>query len=423
MEKPRSSKKAGLVEIGSIRVDRSIEQQRGSCWEDCLSNQFPVTSFENVGNLSVFTVGAPHEGYTIETQLENNKMNGESSIISDEEIKVAKLFFQDGIANGPCTLYDSLGKLFFTGRFVNGYRSGRGKEYDTQGNVVFDGFFREGKKMKVYPVNEMKGYWKELADDNSDRVLSVSKRDDYGRKEGICFQYDAKGKITRVSEWNEDKEVSLLKQFIGDQMIEYKNGVKRYEGGFVDSLYLNYKRQGKGAAYDKNGRAVIYKGYYNLGKRHGRGISYHHREVRYDGEWMYGMTKRCFYTMIVSIVILWLLVVIGVCMFSLYVGIALLILLLICLGIYLFNLRPLRKLTLRCGLDHKITQIMNKPHVNISKYSFELTGRLDGLALLQSIEIGHNCFGSVQTFKIEGLKRLKSVKIGNNSFTQVKDDN
>ena len=36
-----------------------------------------------------------------------------------------------------------------------------------------------------------------------------------------------------------------------------------------------------------------------------------------------------------------------------------------------------------------------------------------------SIEIGDDCFGSVQTFKIEGLKRLRSVKIGNNSFTQV----
>ena len=41
--------------------------------------------------------------------------------------------------------------------------------------------------------------------------------------------------------------------------------------------------------------------------------------------------------------------------------------------------------------------------------------------LITSIEIGDDCFGSVQTFKIEGLERLKSVKIGNNSFTQVKE--
>ena len=37
---------------------------------------------------------------------------------------------------------------------------------------------------------------------------------------------------------------------------------------------------------------------------------------------------------------------------------------------------------------------------------------------LESIEIGNDCFGSVQTFQIDGLNRLKTIKIGNNSFTQ-----
>ena len=40
--------------------------------------------------------------------------------------------------------------------------------------------------------------------------------------------------------------------------------------------------------------------------------------------------------------------------------------------------------------------------------------------LVESIEIGDDCFGSVQTFKIDGLNRLKTIKIGKNSFTQVK---
>ena len=38
---------------------------------------------------------------------------------------------------------------------------------------------------------------------------------------------------------------------------------------------------------------------------------------------------------------------------------------------------------------------------------------------LESIEIGDDCFGSVQTFRIDGLNRLKKIKIGDNSFTQV----
>ena len=40
---------------------------------------------------------------------------------------------------------------------------------------------------------------------------------------------------------------------------------------------------------------------------------------------------------------------------------------------------------------------------------------------LQSIEIGDDCFESVQTFKIDGLNRLKSLTIGKNSFTQEKN--
>ena len=40
---------------------------------------------------------------------------------------------------------------------------------------------------------------------------------------------------------------------------------------------------------------------------------------------------------------------------------------------------------------------------------------------VRSIEIGDDCFESVQTFQIDGLDRLKTIKIGKNSFTQVKE--
>ena len=39
---------------------------------------------------------------------------------------------------------------------------------------------------------------------------------------------------------------------------------------------------------------------------------------------------------------------------------------------------------------------------------------------LESIEIGDDCFGSIQRFRIVGLNRLKTIKIGHNSFTQLK---
>ena len=42
-------------------------------------------------------------------------------------------------------------------------------------------------------------------------------------------------------------------------------------------------------------------------------------------------------------------------------------------------------------------------------------------SIVESIEIGNDCFGSVKTFQIDGLNRLKTIKIGNNSFTQKRN--
>ena len=46
---------------------------------------------------------------------------------------------------------------------------------------------------------------------------------------------------------------------------------------------------------------------------------------------------------------------------------------------------------------------------------------LSRFTLVESIEIGNDCFGSVETFQIDGLNRLQTIKIGYNSFTQKKN--
>ena len=44
-------------------------------------------------------------------------------------------------------------------------------------------------------------------------------------------------------------------------------------------------------------------------------------------------------------------------------------------------------------------------------------------SIVESIEIGNDCFGSVKTFQIDGLNRLKTIKIGINSFTELMEFN
>ena len=66
-------------------------------------------------------------------------------------------------------------------------------------------------------------------------------------------------------------------------------------------------------------------------------------------------------------------------------------------------------------------------NLNIPNWSFNnelnmIELNLNRFINLESIEIGDDCFGSIQRFRIVGLNRLKSLKIGINSFTQVKNN-
>ena len=64
-------------------------------------------------------------------------------------------------------------------------------------------------------------------------------------------------------------------------------------------------------------------------------------------------------------------------------------------------------------------------NLNIPNWSFNnelnmIELNLNRFLNLESIEVGNDCFGSIQRFEIEGLNRLQRLKIGDNSFTQVK---
>ena len=66
-------------------------------------------------------------------------------------------------------------------------------------------------------------------------------------------------------------------------------------------------------------------------------------------------------------------------------------------------------------------------NLNIPSWSFNNELNMNELNLnrfmnVESIIIGNECFGTVQTFQIDGLNRLQRLKIGHNSFTQVKSN-
>ena len=72
------------------------------------------------------------------------------------------------------------------------------------------------------------------------------------------------------------------------------------------------------------------------------------------------------------------------------------------------------------SIDNSITSInvRNGSNNDINYKVFDYSE----LNHIESIEIGNDCFGSVETFKIDRLNGLKRIKIGYNSFTLTKND-
>ena len=138
------------------------------------------------------------------------------------------------------------------------------------------------------------------------------------------------------------------------------DGILVYKG-----IMINWKRFGYGTSYHNNG-AIEYEGYWCDDNRFGIGKVYDRRErLMKECNWYYGIE----------------------CVF--YEG---------------NGNKPLN-----VGMKHlKLTE-------NCVLTDWDVLWFLD----LESIEIGNNNFGSVQTFKIDGLSKLKTLKIGRNSFTQV----
>ena len=349
--------------------------ERDNWWEYNIAEQFPVKSRREANGPTHIEVDKPHEGCLIKTTMKNGKMDGESSIYSKDNILMATLTFVDGIASGPCTICKN-GILFYKGYFVNGYREGRGQEYDENGKLVYDGFYKKGKKQTIVPSNEMgKGYWKEL--DEHGRIIQISQKDEFGNNEGFCYSYDC-GKISRVSVWKEGKEVTVLKEFGDDIMIEYENGRKVYEGGFVDSLEMGYPRNDENIRVVKTGNTNIQKGNFKI-------IIHNMKTVISNGS----LLKNRYVSVIVA--------VISIIVFFVYF-----------IAFYLEN-GPYG-----IGFDQELYIVETGSRKYFTKFE------LSNYPNLKRIEIGDNCFIKVKSFKIDGLDRLNRLIIGDESYTQMR---
>ena len=86
-----------------------------------VANQFYIKSIDSSNGEFVVEVGYPHEGYTIQTTLLytiqttllNSKLNGKSYIISNDNLIIVQLYFDNKIASGLCILFDGLDYYYY----------------------------------------------------------------------------------------------------------------------------------------------------------------------------------------------------------------------------------------------------------------------------------------------------------------------
>lgn len=181
---------------------------------------------DSSSGIGIVTFLGTHSGWTMKITIRNGVREGQAVVYDAYSVVQAKITYCHGKITGPCELYDEDGLLSFRGYFDNGMKSGIGITYN-------------------------------------------------------------KGIITAVSEYVNDEVFLHTKLFENNQLIELdSNGVRRYIGGYEETLFHDYVRHGEGKELDVNGHDLLFKGKYQHGHRNGFGIWYVNHRPRYQGNWV-----------------------------------------------------------------------------------------------------------------------------------------
>ena len=240
-------------------------------------------------------------------------------------------------------------------------------------------------------VYHKKGLRMEIWSSKTGHLLYHGESNDRRMKDGWGIEYDEEsGNMVVEGMWSKGRLIEVIRCFNGGVMTELKrNGsdsldpTKRipiYVGGFrYDEDNETFVREGKGCLIDENSGIATRECEWKNGKEVS-GVNLY--GGWYDPKLRYGLSTAM-----------------------------------------IFRPEPAPLRIIITGTEKLNDVSLEVSDLTISSHCCNDVNELDLniLEWLRSIEIGDDCFGSVQTFKIDGLNRLKFIKIGKNSFTQEKD--
>ena len=189
--------------------------------------------------------------------------------------------------------YNNINFLIFEGKYLNGEKNGKGKEYDYyNGKLIFDGEYLNGKKWsgKIYNNNnyidyELKEGKKDLNQVNFGKEYINIKRNrkEYNNDGILIFEgeYLNGQKNGKGKEYNEECELKFEGEYLYNFKIkgkEYMKGRLEYEGEYF------HERKYNGKGYDKNGILV-----FELKNGNGKIKEYNSSSLLiFDGEYLNG---------------------------------------------------------------------------------------------------------------------------------------
>ena len=337
--------------------------------------------------------GGKYIKYEMKVKVKNGKRDGEGVIINDG-MPYIRVEYMNGEITGVVKRINEYGVVDLRGNLLNGVEDGFFEEYDNNGNVVWRGYYKNGKR----------------DDCIMSRIVRKGKNDERSVESGEFYEMDETGIVKALCLYVNGRKSRLLASYNGSTMIEFDANEKRaYEGEFKGNVENGFVREGKGREYVNGGKTVLYSGEWKNGKRNGVGkgkmTTKSGKEVC-SGNRMFGMNAIvCFVAIIAGIVAL--------------------------STTFPHTVQPpttpppttrplVGTVVIPSELAPNPLTIETITITNGLCSSYNGTEFiLRGLPALKSIVIGDYCFGSVRLFELDGLSELESVVIGKRSFRSL----
>ena len=222
-------------------------------------------------------------GFSWNVNLVNGVIHGKVTIYDEYGSVAVILNFVNGVIEGECKFYDS-GCLYKKQTFVNNVENGWCILYDDYREAGWLLYENGEKKYEYQKHQSLQNYWL-VIDSEKNMIVRICKLNPtthraYGK--GYVMKH---AKINRVVEYEDDKEIRVLKFFDNsDKMHEFDdNGRLVYLGDYKFELAQDVPREGHGKEFEDGN--LVYEGEWTNNKRHGIGRAIFNGMVCYIGEW------------------------------------------------------------------------------------------------------------------------------------------